>query len=218
MKLSVHGYSLSCGIAATALVLLRAGGTAGFVAPTIFASRSSCIVDSCHSRTSSIPQKDNTSIAVKARKQRTKNDGPFDEEGPRNTGMKNVGYHGFGTILSLWTALMVTSASVAGATTTSTVSLAAEPSTTSPVAVGAQLFQANCAGCHGGGMNFIKEKKTLKKDALEKYLGSTDPMEIQKFVQKGMPHKLLPFAREFTEQEYGSVASYVSDQAVNEKW
>lgn len=67
-------------------------------------------------------------------------------------------------------------------------------------------------------MNFISEKKTLQKDALEKYLGSTDPMEIQKFVQKGMPHKLLPLAREFTDQDYGSVASYVSDQAVKGKW
>ena len=67
-------------------------------------------------------------------------------------------------------------------------------------------------------MNFIKEQKTLRKDALEKYVGSADPIPIQTFVQKGMPHKLLPFANKFSDQDYANVASYVSDQAVHEKW
>jgi len=52
------------------------------------------------------------------------------------------------------------------------------------LARGSTLFQANCSGCHGGGMNFIKEKKTLQKQALEKYLGGTDAIKIQDFVQK----------------------------------
>ena len=205
-------HPLCCGTAAMALLhagtllalLLIPSSTVGFavVAP-ISASRS--IIPSCRSST--------TTTAVQARKQR--NVGPCNKEGQRS----NVEYPGFGTVLSLWTAVVITtSASMAGATTTTSTMLAvAEPSTISST-VGAHLFQANCAGCHAGGMNFISEKKTLQKGALENYLGSTDPIQIQKYVQKGMPHKLLPFARAFTDQDYGSVASYVSDQAVNEKW
>jgi len=68
-------------------------------------------------------------------------------------------------------------------------------------------------------MNFIKEKKTLQQAALEKYLGSTDAVQIQNFVRSGsMPHKLLPFAKEFSDEDYARVASFVSDQAVNQKW
>jgi cytochrome c6 len=84
------------------------------------------------------------------------------------------------------------------------------------VAKGAALFQANCAGCHAGGQNFVKEKKTLQKEALEKYLGTTDPIRIQSFVQNEMPHKLLPLKMD--EMDYLDVASYVSDQALERKW
>ena len=90
--------------------------------------------------------------------------------------------------------------------------------TTANVGGGATLFQNNCAGCHAGGMNFIKEKKTLQKAALEKYLGSTEPIQIQNFVQGRMPHKLLPFSKDFSDQDYLDVASFVSDQARGEKW
>jgi len=86
------------------------------------------------------------------------------------------------------------------------------------LAHGATLFEANCAGCHRGGMNFIKEKKTLQKDALEKFIGSTEAVKIQNMVQKGMPHKLLPFAKEFSSEDYADVASFVSDQDIGEKW
>jgi cytochrome c6 len=84
------------------------------------------------------------------------------------------------------------------------------------VAKGAALFQANCAGCHAGGQNFVKEKKTLQKEALEKYLGTTDPVRIRSFVQNEMPHKLLPLKMD--EKDYLDVASYVSDQALGHKW
>jgi cytochrome c6 len=84
------------------------------------------------------------------------------------------------------------------------------------VAQGATLFQANCAGCHAGGQNFMQEKKTLQKEALEKYLGTTDPVELQTFVQNRLPHKLLPFAMD--DKAHLDVASYVSDQALSGKW
>jgi hypothetical protein len=60
----------------------------------------------------------------------------------------------------------------------------------SPISRGSLLFETNCAGCHRGGANFIKESKTLQKDALEKYF-KLDPSSIQLFVETKMPHKLL---------------------------
>jgi cytochrome c6 len=82
---------------------------------------------------------------------------------------------------------------------------------------GAALFQANCAGCHAGGMNFISEKKNLKKEALEKFQ-SLDQVKLQSFVQQGMPHRLLPFAKTFSDADYFDTTSYVLDQALNDKW
>jgi cytochrome c6 len=91
------------------------------------------------------------------------------------------------------------------------------PAWSADVAHGATLFTANCAGCHGGGQNFMSDKKTLQKDALEKYL-STDAAKIQEFVQKGMPHKFLPMSKSFSDTDFSDVAAYVSDQALGEKW
>lgn len=82
---------------------------------------------------------------------------------------------------------------------------------------GATLFQNNCAGCHAGGMNFMSEKKTLKKDALEQYR-SLDQATLQSFVQQGMPHKLLPFSKTMSDQDYFDATSFVLDQALNDKW
>jgi cytochrome c6 len=86
------------------------------------------------------------------------------------------------------------------------------------VARGATLFTANCAGCHAGGQNFVKEKKTLQKEALQKYLGSTEAVQIQDFVQNGMPHKLLAMRIPMDTDSYADVATYVSEQALGDKW
>ena len=81
---------------------------------------------------------------------------------------------------------------------------------------GAQLFQANCAGCHAGGMNFVAEKKTLQKDALEKF-GRLDADTMLNFVQNGMPHKLLPFNKLPTE-DFVAMTTFVREQALNDRW
>lgn len=82
---------------------------------------------------------------------------------------------------------------------------------------GKVLFDANCAGCHAGGLNFVAERKTLKRDALESDVG-LDPLVVQKFVQSKLPHKLLPFHQLFTDEDYSDVVSYVLDQALNDRW
>lgn len=83
------------------------------------------------------------------------------------------------------------------------------------IAKGAELFKVNCAGCHAGGANFVSEKKTLKKEALEKFQ-SLDQTRLESFVKDGMPHKFLPI--KFSDQDYHDSIGYVLDQALNEKW
>ena len=112
-----------------------------------------------------------------------------------------------------WMAPIIATSAAAGILLTSTLALAGEPN----LQTGAVLFQANCAGCHAGGMNFMSAKKTLQKEALEKYQ-SLDQAQIQKFVQQGMPHKLLPFSKTLSDQDYFDATSFVLDQALNDKW
>ena len=83
------------------------------------------------------------------------------------------------------------------------------------IAHGQVLFQANCAGCHAGGQNFVKEKKTLKQDALQKYQ-SLEKEKLQQLLTNGMPHKFLPL--KFERTDYSDVVDYVLDQALNDKW
>jgi cytochrome c6 len=83
---------------------------------------------------------------------------------------------------------------------------------------GARLFEANCAGCHRGGMNFIKEQKTLKKEAMDKFLSTTDQDKVLSFLTDKMPHSMLPFKKTFSEQDYFDTTSYVLDQALGDKW
>ena len=98
------------------------------------------------------------------------------------------------------------------------------PAVASPatdVAQGGEIFVANCASCHAGGMNFIKEKRTLKRDALEKFVGLDQP-SVQKFVTESARHKTLVFPRapggKLSETDYSDVTSFIVDQAVNDKW
>jgi cytochrome c6 len=86
------------------------------------------------------------------------------------------------------------------------------------IAKGETLFQANCAGCHAGGNNYVSEKRTLRKDAIQQYRGSTDQSTIINFVQNGMPHKLLPMKSPMNDKDYSDVVAYVLDQALGEKW
>ena len=85
----------------------------------------------------------------------------------------------------------------------------------SDIAKGAELFKVNCAGCHAGGANFVAEKKTLQKEALEKFQ-SLDAAKLESYVKDGMPHKFLPI--KFSDQDYHDTIGYVLDQALNDKW
>lgn len=86
---------------------------------------------------------------------------------------------------------------------------------------GQELFTNNCASCHMGGMNVIKEKKTLRKDALEKFIG-LDEEKVKTFVQESGQHKRLIFPKvpggRLTDEDYTDVVTYIVDQASGDKW
>lgn len=48
--------------------------------------------------------------------------------------------------------------------------LTAAPAMAFDAELGEEVFDANCATCHSGGGNILIPYKTLKKDAIEKYL------------------------------------------------
>ncbi|MBD6620257.1 c-type cytochrome [Komarekiella sp. 'clone 1'] len=87
--------------------------------------------------------------------------------------------------------------------------LAAETST------GAKIFDANCASCHIGGGNILINHKTLKKEALSKYLANYDSDSIQAIIYQVQNGKnaMPAFKSKLSSQEIVEVATYVSQQA-----
>lgn len=81
---------------------------------------------------------------------------------------------------------------------------------------GQEIFTSTCAGCHRGGQNFVKEKKTLQKDALAKFVG-LDQDKVETFFRGSLVHRVGPVGQ-LQDDEVVDVITYVVDQAVNEKW
>ncbi|KAL7537741.1 hypothetical protein ACHAXR_008026 [Thalassiosira sp. AJA248-18] len=86
------------------------------------------------------------------------------------------------------------------------------------IAKGQEIFNSanSCAGCHRGGQNFVKEKKTLQKDALEKFVG-LDEEKVEAFFKGSFVHK-SQFGSKLSDQDVTDVVTFVVDQAINEKW
>jgi cytochrome c6 len=86
-----------------------------------------------------------------------------------------------------------------------------QPAYAADLAVGKQVFSAQCAACHAGGRNVVMPAKTLKKDALEQFgMASTEAIVQQVTKGKGaMP----AFAAKLKPEEIESVAAYVLAQA-----
>ncbi|MBL8149827.1 MAG: c-type cytochrome [Blastocatellia bacterium] len=79
------------------------------------------------------------------------------------------------------------------------------------LAIGAEVFDSRCSGCHDGGDNTIEPDKTLKMDAL-KANGFNGPAEIKVRVKEGKA--IMPaFDGDLTEDEMQAVAEYVWAQA-----
>ena len=85
------------------------------------------------------------------------------------------------------------------------------------LALGAQVFNNNCAACHLGGGNSVVPARTLAKADITEGLGGFDEAKIIYQVQNGK-NAMPAWADRLEEDEIEGVASYVFDCASNNKW
>ncbi len=80
---------------------------------------------------------------------------------------------------------------------------------------GAKIFEANCASCHIGGGNILISHKTLKKEALSKYLENYDQDSIQAIIHQVQNGKnaMPAFKGKLSSEEILEVAAYVFQNA-----
>ncbi|MEG5065752.1 c-type cytochrome [Microcoleus sp. B3-A4] len=78
-------------------------------------------------------------------------------------------------------------------------------------ATAAEVFSANCAGCHINGSNIIRRGKNLKQKALKKY-GMDSIASISNLVTNGKG--IMPAYKDrLSEQQIIDVSAYVLSQA-----
>ncbi|WP_373536276.1 c-type cytochrome [Microcoleus sp.] len=94
---------------------------------------------------------------------------------------------------------------------TNSQSAIADTATTPATATPAEVFSANCAGCHINGGNIIRRGKNLKQKALKKYdMDSLD--NISNLVTNGKG--IMPAYKDrLSEQQIIDVSAYVLSQA-----
>jgi cytochrome c6 len=80
---------------------------------------------------------------------------------------------------------------------------------------GNKIFTANCASCHVGGGNILIEQKTLKKEALSKYLQNYDLDPLGAIVQQIQNGKsaMPAFKDKLSQEEIFEVAAFVFQKA-----
>jgi cytochrome c6 len=99
------------------------------------------------------------------------------------------------------------------------VVVAVQPSAlAADLAHGKQIFQGNCNACHLGGRNTIMSPKTLKKDALAKYLKGfdEDPVAAVTYQVTNGKGAMPAFGKKLNPNDLEDVVAYVVDQA--DKW
>ncbi|MCW5317643.1 c-type cytochrome [Nostoc sp. KVJ3] len=80
---------------------------------------------------------------------------------------------------------------------------------------GAKIFEANCASCHIGGGNILVTQKTLKKEALSKYLENYNSDSIEAIIHQVQNGKnaMPAFKDKLSAEEILDVAAYVFQNA-----
>ncbi|MEH2153885.1 cytochrome c6 PetJ [Nostoc sp.] len=80
---------------------------------------------------------------------------------------------------------------------------------------GAKIFEANCASCHIGGGNILISQKTLKKEALSKYLENYNSDSIEGIIHQVQNGKnaMPAFKGKLSPEEILEVAAYVFQNA-----
>lgn len=80
--------------------------------------------------------------------------------------------------------------------------------------LGAQVFQAQCAGCHVGGGNIVRRGKNLRLKALAKnHVDSPETVEALVIEGKG---NMAAYGDRLSSEEISAVAAYVLTQAQND--
>lgn len=89
------------------------------------------------------------------------------------------------------------------------------PALAAEISNGAKVFEANCASCHIGGGNILISQKTLKKEALSKYLENYDSDSIEAIIHQVQNGKnaMPAFKGKLSAEEILEVAAYVFQNA-----
>jgi cytochrome c6 len=85
------------------------------------------------------------------------------------------------------------------------------PAIAADLSHGAEIFNANCAGCHASGGNIVRRNKTLKLKALSKF-GMDSVAAIADIVANGK-NNMSAYKERLNRQEIEDVAAYVLAQA-----
>lgn len=89
------------------------------------------------------------------------------------------------------------------------------PASAVDIANGVKIFNDHCAACHVGGGNILLGEKTLRKEALSKFLEnySIDPIQAIIYQVQHGKNAMPPFKSKLTLEEIIDVAGYVFDKA-----
>jgi cytochrome c6 len=132
--------------------------------------------------------------------------------------------HLFGILLGTWLLVSGLISPVWAADETANLTAADRPAADLPAAdrpaanlqavnrqTGAQVFVAQCAGCHVGGGNIIRRGKNLKLNTLQKNKMAT-PEAIAAIVTQGKGI-MSAYGKKLTAAEIADVSAYVLEQA-----
>ncbi|ABA22357.1 Cytochrome c, class I [Trichormus variabilis ATCC 29413] len=89
------------------------------------------------------------------------------------------------------------------------------PALAAELPTGAKIFNNNCASCHIGGGNILISEKTLKKEALLKYLEDYETNSIQAIIHQVQYGKnaMPAFKDKLSTEEILEVAAYIFQKA-----
>ncbi|KAG2441630.1 hypothetical protein HXX76_003250 [Chlamydomonas incerta] len=101
---------------------------------------------------------------------------------------------------------------------TASILLSGPASAAADLALGAQVFNGNCAACHMGGRNSVMPEKTLDKAAIEAYLEGGFNIESIVYQVENGKGAMPAWQDRLSEEEIQAVAEYVFKQASDAAW
>jgi cytochrome c6 len=96
--------------------------------------------------------------------------------------------------------------------------LVAPAHATPDLALGANVFNGNCAACHTGGKNNVIPDRTLQKAAIEQYLTGGFSAEAIEYQVRNGKGAMPAWEGRLDDDEIEAVVAYVYDQAAGDKW